>query len=558
MPRTADDILNDASGDRGSYWQDQAAEPMEILPATSVFASRTAFEAAKVNASVQRVSIWHPSVLHARARLVDFAKKDAATVLVSLNGMGFVPAKARNVVALEHFWHEGDADYTAAFARAKTYIGTLGEFTGRAVIECAAESYTLNADVTGCHGLKIKGRGSQATEFVSATSGPVFYAVGSAAEPLNKFELSGCTIRGGGNDNANAHGVSIIWGHQCKISDVLGFGCRHILDLHHQWQTRLDNVRGHGAGADASYIGLYMGASTAEYVDNAVIATGLHFQANTGYGFRLINFQGSKFSDCEAGGSPTINAWYIGDPGGSTVPVEWGHFVNCLGDSTSGPAWLVRQGTASRCGNMQFTGCWGGNGQYGGYFDGVTNSALPGWKTGGNTRDGLLLNSCAGIAVTGGAHGGTGQHNNEENSTSYADIRLQNSSYCTVAGNACRTSGTAGKSIIEAVGSDNNTITGNVDAAGSTIVGASTRIGNNTAIRGRASGSVTITAGATSANASFTVARTPSIDQISVTPRTNLSGVSWWITAATASGFTINLSSALGGNVTFAFTVDVG
>jgi len=96
-------------------------------------------------------------------------------------------------------------------------------------------------------------------------------------------------------------------------------------------------------------------------------------------------------------GTPTINAWYLGDPTTGTEPVEWGHFVNCLGDSTSGPAWLVRQGTASRLGNMVFDGCWAGNGQYGAYFDGLTNTAVTGWKTGGNSRDGILLVSCAGI-----------------------------------------------------------------------------------------------------------------------------------------------------------------
>lgn len=467
-----------------------------------------------------------------------------------------VESKFWESISVKDFGAVGDgvADDTLAIQKAIDAGKPYSTSTSGRCVFLPSGRYKVSAsiDLSGCHGVYLVGAGPYATEIFAAGDFSVVSGIGTYAAPLNKAGVSKMTIRGFGAESSSGHGVELQWANHCYLDNLIIFGCRHGLSLHHQWQTSLYNISIHGAGADQSYIGVYLGLSDLTYIDNAVQAFNVFVQGTSGYGFRIINGQGSKFANCEAGGAPMVNAWYIGEPPSGTVKCQWLHFTNCLGDSTVGPAWLIRQGTASELSQLQLSNCWGGNSDRGFYLDGVTFSALNGLIASGNTNAGMLTNNCSHLTVSGCVLTG----NNEAASAAVGDFQIQGSSYLKVTSNISN-SNSAGKSYLESGSSNNNTLSDNSLLQGATLVGANNQVRSNIGFKTSNTGSSTITSGTTSVVASHGLAVTPSINNIRVTPRDNMgSATKFWISAVGASSFTINVNIDPGTSITFGWAVD--
>ena len=406
-------------------------------------------------------------------------------------------------------------------------------------------------DLTACHGVHLVGAGAYATEIFTSGTNQVIKAIGSSSAPLNKAGVKNMTIRGGGKANTSAHGIDLQWANTCYLENLVFFGCRNALNLAHQWQTYLTNISVHGGGADQSYIGVFMDATDLTYIDNAVIASGVVVQSTSGYGFRIINGQGSKFVNCEAGGNPMVYAWYIGDPPSGTVPCQWLHISNCLGDSTTGTTWLIRQGTASELSQIQISNCWAGNGDKGFYLDGLSYSALTNLLSVGHASSAIVLNQCAYVTVSNSVF----KTCNENLSVGVYDIALQSSTYCTI--NGCTSEPLiAGKSLVETGSSNTNTIYGNNLFQGMTLIGANTQAFRNIAAKTENKGQIDLLSGTTSIVVSHGLVVTPDLSCISVTPKTGIGlAKSYWITTPTATTFTINVDANPGANIGFCWNI---
>lgn len=476
-------------------------------------------------------------------------------------GVGAIPRtpqdKASETISVKDFGAVGDgvADDTLAIQKAIDAGKPYSTSTSGRRITFPSGRYKVSSsiDLTGCHGVQLIGDGPYSTEIFSTGDFPVISAIGSSSAPLNKARISGMTIRGFGSASTSAHGIEIQWGNHCYLDNLVLFGCRHAVSLHHQWQTSLLNISVHGAGGDQSYIGVYLGPTDLTYIDNAVQACNVFVQSVSGYGFRIINGQGSKFVNCEAGGSPMIHAWYIGDPSSGSVKCQWLHFSNCLGDSTTSAAWLFRQGTASEIGQMQLSSCWAGNGDHGFYFDGVTNITGASLLAVGNTNSGIrFVNSSHNTII-----GSQLKANNESASSSVGDIHIQGGSYNTFIGNESN-SNAAGKSLLETSGTDSNTIIGNVLLQGATIIGAGDILSRNRGLKTENRGSAQITSGTTSVVVNHGLNVTPTADNVRITPRDNMGSASKaWVTGAGATSFTINVNVDPGATITFGWSVDI-
>lgn len=422
------------------------------------------------------------------------------------------------------------------------------------IVLCPPGTYLVNASIvmTGCHGLKIKGAGPLATEVKASGDFPVFFHLGSSGAPLNKGAISGMTIRGGGKSNASAHGISWTWCNGCEITDVVLYACRHGLNLYHQWQTTLDDIDSHGGASDKCYTGVYLGESTVGSVDNSVIANALNMKDCEQYGYRIVNGQGSKWSNCEAGAC-TIG-WHIGDVPPGAPPCQWMHFSNCLGDSCSQYNWFLTPGSGVYVGYMSFVGQWSGNaGIHGMAINGAKFISISGGEMPGNAQAAIYVVAsqlCAfgGIAMSG---------NNASATAGVYDITLSNSTYISVNGNVCESStGTANFGEVGA--SDNNVIVGNIFPNGGVVVGSLDKVSDNLGMDAKRNGSAVIANGTSSIVVTHGLEVTPTIDDIVLQPRSSLDAVGLkdiWASAITATQFTINANTNATGGITIAWQV---
>lgn len=441
---------------------------------------------------------------------------------------------------------DGVADDTAAIQAAIDSI-TKGE------VYFPAGTYKVTAtiDITK-NGIHLLGSGSWATEIRMTANAPAIAIAGSVSNVINGTSVRNMTVRGGGQSNLLAHGISYAWANTCYIEDVVLFSCRHALHFEHNWQTALNNIRVYGAGSDQSYIGVYMAETTALNVDNAINANNVYVQQTSNVGFRIINGQGSKFVNCEAGGLPMIHAWYIGDPTTGTLACQWMDFVNCLGDSTSSACWLFRQGSATDLQLINVSNCWAGNGEYGMYFDGAANITITAALITGNTKDGMIFNQCSRMVTTNCIL----RDNNEAGVATYSDLTVQSSIYCLFQGNMCDSATGIGLSISETGSSYGNMFYGNQLLNGSCTFTGSSWTFFNSGYRTEERGTATITAGNTTVTVSHSLSTTPPISAISVTPNSDPgTATKFWVSNVGASTFQININAVSGSNADFAWNI---
>lgn len=392
-----------------------------------------------------------------------------------------VQTKLAQYVSVKDFGAVGNgvADDTAAIQSAINAFKPYAQFVSSgAQIFFPRGRYRLTAslDLTDCHGCWLQGAGSRATELFSTGDFPVISSVGQPTSPLNAAAITDMTIRGGGSANTNAHGISLTWTVRCLVARLSMFSCRHALDLYHQWQLQVMNISVWGGGGDQSHTGVYLGPSTDAFIDNAICAFNVEVQSVSAYGFRIVNGQGSKIINCEAGAAG-INGWFIGAPPSGTVKCTWVHFTNCLGDSCGNHNWLFDKGTAAELGEMQLSNCWSGNSGASGVFMNACSKITFGQFTAiGNATSAFVINQCTYITI----NGGNIQDNNESN-TAIGDIAIQGGNWNVVNGCVINNQASNGgaRSILESAATNLNIITSNVARKGITTIGGGTVAANN-------------------------------------------------------------------------------
>jgi len=257
---------------------------------------------------------------------------------------------------------DGIADDTAAIQAAIDYWAPFNPFLsegGDVYIPQGTYRITSSINLSAKHGIHISGAGVLATEIKADGDFPVFSSINTAATPWIDGQIANMTIRGGGNTNPNAHGVYTVFTNGCYLQNIAIYSCKYGLNINHAWQYHIENIDAHGGAIDKCDIGVYMGPTTLLNIDNAITANNIVVKDCITAGFRIINGQGSKFVNCEAGATPI--GWYIGDPPSGTVECKWIHLVNCLADTTTDSGWKIVKGAATELGQMQFTNCWSGN-----------------------------------------------------------------------------------------------------------------------------------------------------------------------------------------------------
>jgi hypothetical protein len=325
----------------------------------------------------------------------------------------------------------------------------------------------------------LEGQGKYATRLV-ATSGlnaPLINRAGTSGSVINRGGVSGLAIIGSGKSNTGMIGIKNVYTNRGVFRDIDIFGTYRGMWIENVWQDSLTNIHVHGGGSDQNYQGFYMAPKAATVgVSNAVIATGCMAQGVENVGFRIENGNGSKFTACEA--SDGVHAWYIGDPSSGTETAEFMHFVNCLGDTTSGHIWRLEKGAATALRRMHFANCWAGNstGGTGLYVAGASEIPFVGWQIVSTQLHGIHFNQSSRCLVSGS---NIRDYNRPAGASN--GVHIEDSSIIKVVGCDIYTTtpGTA-KGFVEVGTSNNNCLIGSNSRDGWTILGGATTQANNT------------------------------------------------------------------------------
>lgn len=409
----------------------------------------------------------------------------AATTGSSLIGFKHAPVSAtartiqdreRDTVHAKDFGavFDGVTDDTAGIQAAIDYVSSIGGGT----VELPAGA-AKTQKLTRPENVYIRGVSRYGTRLVAPTSynAPLIESVGSLDRSVNRGGVSSLAIVGSGKANTGMVGIKEAFCNRSTIRDIDIFGTYKGMWAENVWQCAWDNIHVHGGGTDQSYIGFYMGPKDPTVgVSNAVFATGCIAQGVEKYGWRLENFNGSKFQSCE--GMNGEHAWYLGDPSSGSEIVQFGHFINCLGDTTSGHTWRLEKGAASALQRLSFANCWSGTSTAGStvYVAGASQLTFSNWQIASAYLHGIHFNQSSRCLVT-------GSNIRDWNTPTGAScgIRLQDSSIIKVT--ACdiytTTTGT-GKGFMESGTSNYNTLTDSNSAGGWTLTGASSTQSNNT------------------------------------------------------------------------------
>lgn len=313
-------------------------------------------------------------------------------------------------------------------------------------------------DLTLKHGVWIVGESTKSTFIMSPNNDHIIGAIGSSTDITSRCGVIDLTIRGGGESLTASEGINFAWVNRGVVERVAFLSLRTCMVMTHQYQTRLEFSGAHGAGFDRCHTGLLMTETTLTNIDNAVFATNLEFQGLTSVGFRIMNGQGSKFVNCEAGGSPMVYGWWIGEPSTGTVKVQWMHFVNCLADSVSGRGWNFQKGTATELSEIQLANCWSGNvNDTNLEFVGCSDFVIDNFQIITSAVMGILLNGCTRVTLSNSQI----KAYNANNTGSGWGILMQDTTHSKIIGTTFRSAFTSAPALAEGGTSNYNIISGN-------------------------------------------------------------------------------------------------
>jgi hypothetical protein len=383
-----------------------------------------------------------------------------------------VESKLKDVVSVKDFGAVGDGvtDDTAAIQAAVSYANSLGG----AGVRIPAGTYKTSSAIELLPYVQVIGSGSYATIIQGSGTHAVFSVSGTLSNVKNSGKLADLSIRGGSKTNASVRGINVEFSNRYIFENIEIFNCYIGFYFSNNWQTELKNIQIHGAGSDQSYIGFYGAEVDPLNQNNAVNAYNCTVQGVEKYGYRLINFNGSKFSSCEALDGEI--GFYLGAPTTGTEPIRWGNFVNCLADTNSLIGWRLERGGATFFQQCTFSNCWAGNSVKGWSISDASliNISAPlvvGNPLGGGMTAGFELDRCSRMTVSGGSV------------YDYATVgvQLNDCLYVNISGNHFYTTiGTPNKGLAEAGTSDYNIAFCNTFTNGATVVGANSKINTTT------------------------------------------------------------------------------
>lgn len=324
----------------------------------------------------------------------------------------------------------------------------------------------------------IQGAGKQATRLIapSGFNASMFASVGSISGSVSWGGLRDLTIVGSGRTNSAMVGIDHRWTNRAMVRDVDIFGCRKGMYIENVWQDLLDNVHVHGGGTDQSYIGFHLGPKdSTQGISNAVIATNCVAQNVEAYGFRLENYDGSKFTSCE--GMNGIHGWYLGDPSTGTEACQFGHFINCLADTNSGHNWRIEKGAASDIRQAQFANCWAGTSTGGDnvYVGGASQLVFTNWQAVAANKNAFRFYNSSRCTVS-----MSSLRDYNKSAQDSCGVLLENSAAVKIIGNQVYTQSTGtGTGIKETGNSNYNDISNNNLPSPAVTLGANSQSLNN-------------------------------------------------------------------------------
>lgn len=387
-----------------------------------------------------------------------------------------VQAKLRDTVSAKDFGAMGDGSTTDTTAIQAAINAVSAAGGGTVYLPAGAyKTGTLNLP----QDVYLEGAGRYATRLV-ATSGlnaPLINRAGTISGVINRGGVSKLAIVGSGKANTGMVGIKSVFTNRATYRDIDIFGCRVGHWFENVWQDVLSNIHVHGGGTDQSYIGFYGAPKDPTVgISNAVIATDCVAQGVEYCGWRLENYDGSKFSSCE--GMNGDYGWFLGAPSTGTVACQFGHFNNCLGDTNAINNWRIEKGAATEVVQAQFSNCWAGTTTSGAgvYVGGASQLVFSNWQVIGSQTHGMHFYQTSRISVTGANVRGWNKA-----SGANAGIYLQDSLVINTANSQLYT-GTlgTGKGFVEAGTSNHNTLVGSNSSGGWTLVGANSAQSTNT------------------------------------------------------------------------------
>lgn len=324
-------------------------------------------------------------------------------------------------------------------------------------------TYKISSTLTVGSYITIQGENQGGTIIQQTVNAPCFTGNGSSSGSVNLCIISDLTLNNIWttanlpSTNTSAHGIVMNWGNRCVFSNLSMFGCYKGYSQSHGWQNELLNLS--IVGQPVNFIGIQLEEYSNSDTDHNNVVQAVNVMTNVVFcGFRLINYQGSKFVNCEAAGSGCYG-WYLGDPVSFTGPVSFGHFSNCLADTCLIP-WYIQKGIASKLNMFEMTGCWCGTSNASGnpvgpsfstgltapytntvpnaaasysllHVEGASNFLVSALKAANGYTNGIYLNSCTAGTI---AACNVDSWNNANSSTAYG-LSAVSCTTCTIVSN---------------------------------------------------------------------------------------------------------------------------
>jgi hypothetical protein len=482
--------------------------------------------------------------------------QDSATAAFIQAGDGAVErtaqAKMRERITVRDFGAVGDGvtDDTLAIQRAITAAAA----NGGCEVELDHGDFLISSAINRPANVYLVGRGPQATRIKTAGNHKLIQAIGSSGAVINRGGVISMTLLGSGLANTGCEGVHEEWTNRSILEDLIVYGTYKGIYAGNVWQSKWVNLQPNGSGSDQNAIGFYMAEVDPSNQNNAVNASGCVAQGVSLYGWRIINGNGSKLVNCE--GLDGVHGFYVGDPTTGTEKCRWIHFANCLADTNSGHNWRFEKGAATALEQIQLANCWGGTSGSGAniYLGSAGYMAISNPMLIAANKNAIEIYNSTRIAVSGGMLAGF-----DAAVGGSPGILLRDSQKCSVAGAHVYTdSASAPKAVTESGTADDNLVMGNWLDGGYTRVGTNSRFMRNQGAGGERRGSAVVPAGSTSVTVTHNCEGTPSIDDVSVTPRDLWGSTTKWSAQnMTATTFDIVVDIAPGGTgLRFKWAID--
>jgi polygalacturonase len=412
--------------------------------------------------------------------------------------------------------------------------------------------YLLKRSLDRKPGIYLRGEGPGLTELRASGNFAVITSIGSKTSVRNRGGASDMLIRCGGKANADAHGIYETWNNRTTYRNLRLHSCRYGMYASNVWQVEWNTVHADGEGTDQNYIGFYMAEVDPTNPNNAVQGVNLMAQDVEYVGFRLVNFNGSKFVNSEAAGT-MVHGWYLGDPTTGTEPIRWGHFVNCLADSTKSHGWRLEKGAAAFFKHVQFANVWSGNtGGSGWHVVGVSEILISAPMVVTTKQSAMHFIESSRIVISGG------QLVEYDRADGAGDgIRLENSHRVAIGASHIYSDSFRSRAIREMGSADHNMATGNWLERSFVKLGPNSRFTRNNGAVSEGGGAVSFKSEDTSVTVRHGLVIPPAIHAVRITALDDGGKCRrLWVSNVTATAFRVNCDVAPGRQIHVGWSID--